>query len=650
LASHTDANGNETQYRYDRSGALIEEKRADGGVSTYAYEARGLLSSRTSPSGQTTQLAYDAAGQMTEAADAAGTIRYGYDADGRVTHVEENGARSEREYDAAGQLIRYTDAGGHTIRYAYDGGGRLSVLTYPDGRQVEYRYDAAGRLSEVKDWAGRLTRYRYDENGRLIRTERPNRTVEVRDYDAAGRLRLLQDLVKPGIPLQQRRYAYNAIGQIEREDDKQYRYDELKRLVHCASPGRRRWYAYDAGGNLTETGEELQETQTVQSLHYGKDNRLRSCGDYPVEMDREGNLLYATDGKEMDAYRYDARNRLIQSVKASYGYDAENRRIRLDEEGRKTQYVWDPSETLDGLDHMLMELDSEGRVRAYYIYGHGLIGREDAAGNYRAYLYDARGSTTLLTDETGQVTDRYTYGPYGEEERHEGQTKQPYRYNGRDGVMTDADGLVYMRARYYHTKLKRFLNRDVVRGDLTDGQTFNRYAYVNGDPVNYIDPLGLFKEPSGKWKYTPMGQDPYDMLRQHGIPRTLTDAEIAAAKAVDLRMEFKGKGSSLTKIDTYVDLTGHRKDHILNRHRAGAGKPGKTEFPASWSDDIILHQVSDVASDPNAIRGVGKYDSPYAIGVRDGIEIRVDFYPNNHKYAGQISTAYPTNVPANSSN
>lgn len=111
----------------------------------------------------------------------------------------------------------------------------------------------------------------------------------------------------------------------------------------------------------------------------------------------------------------------------------------------------------------------------------------------------------------------------------------------------------------------------------------------------------------------------------------------------------EGTGNSLTKIDNYVDLTGHRKDHILNRHRAGAGKPEKTEFPASWSDDRILHQVSDVASDPNAIRGVGKYDSPYAIGVRDGIEIRVDFYPNNHKYAGQISTAYPTNVPANPS-
>jgi RHS repeat-associated protein len=137
------------------------------------------------------------------------------------------------------------------------------------------------------------------------------------------------------------------------------------------------------------------------------------------------------------------------------------------------------------------------------VYGHGLIGREDAAGRYRTYHYDARGSTTLLTDEQGQVTDRYTYGVYGEDEGHEGKTRQPYRYNGRDGVQTDVDGLLYMRARYYHPRLKRFLNRDVLRGSILDGQTFNRYAYVNGDPVGYVDPLGLCKEWSDTHKYTP---------------------------------------------------------------------------------------------------------------------------------------------------
>ncbi|MET1176132.1 RHS repeat-associated core domain-containing protein [Paenibacillus amylolyticus] len=63
--------------------------------------------------------------------------------------------------------------------------------------------------------------------------------------------------------------------------------------------------------------------------------------------------------------------------------------------------------------------------------------------------------------------------------------------------MTDANRLYYMRARYYDPKLKRFLNRDVIRGEIQDGQTFNRYAYVNGNPVSYIDPLGLMRCETG---------------------------------------------------------------------------------------------------------------------------------------------------------
>lgn len=112
--------------------------------------------------------------------------------------------------------------------------------------------------------------------------------------------------------------------------------------------------------------------------------------------------------------------------------------------------------------------------------------------------------------------------------------------------------------------------------------------------------------------------------------------------------QWASKAAKKLASKSLVDLTEHRSAHILNRHRAGAGISGKTEFPGGWSDDQILHHVSDVATDPSAVRGLGKWDSPYAIGTRDGISIRVDFYPNNHPtYAGKISTAYPINVPPN---
>ncbi|GAC44514.1 Rhs family protein, partial [Paenibacillus popilliae ATCC 14706] len=121
------------------------------------------------------------------------------------------------------------------------------------------------------------------------------------------------------------------------------------------------------------------------------------------------------------------------------------------------------------LSQLLMEVDEEGNPRAYYVYGLGLIGREDASGRYVHYHYDRRGSTVRLTDEAGNVTDRYRYGAYGELLEHEGSTEQPFRYNGRDGVMTDPNGLYYMRARYYNPEIKRFVNRDIVAGNLAEG-------------------------------------------------------------------------------------------------------------------------------------------------------------------------------------
>ncbi|WP_429374587.1 RHS repeat domain-containing protein [Paenibacillus sp. DS2015] len=232
------------------------------------------------------------------------------------------------------------------------------------------------------------------------------------------------------------------------------------------------------------------DKEEFPTVGYTKDNRLFSIGGYPVEMDADGNLLYMSDGQTMASYEYDARNRLVKSGKALYTYDSQGNRTSMTWKGKTTRYVVD---AVSELSRVLMELDPEGNPKATYVYGLGLIGREDAQGNYQSYHSDLRGSTTLLTDEQGSVSDRYTYGPYGELEKHEGKTNQPFGYNGRDGVQSDPNGLYYMRARYYHPVLQRFLNRDVLRGDLLDGQTLNRYAYVNGDPIRYIDPMGLMK-------------------------------------------------------------------------------------------------------------------------------------------------------------
>ena len=72
-----------------------------------------------------------------------------------------------------------------------------------------------------------------------------------------------------------------------------------------------------------------------------------------------------------------------------------------------------------------------------------------------------------------------------------------------------------------------------------------------------------------------------------------------------------------------------------------------TEFPSNWDDQRIIHNISDVSIDENAVRDIDSRGTPYAEGVRDSVKIRVIFFPDNHVRAGQISSAYPTDLPVN---
>jgi RHS repeat-associated protein len=63
-----------------------------------------------------------------------------------------------------------------------------------------------------------------------------------------------------------------------------------------------------------------------------------------------------------------------------------------------------------------------------------------------------------------------------------------YGFTGEPG---DANGLVYLRNRYYNPALGTFISMDAFGGNPNDPMSLNRYAYVEGNPVNKTDPSGL---------------------------------------------------------------------------------------------------------------------------------------------------------------
>ena len=76
-------------------------------------------------------------------------------------------------------------------------------------------------------------------------------------------------------------------------------------------------------------------------------------------------------------------------------------------------------------------------------------------------------------------------------------------------MLTDPNGLLYMRTRFYNPDLKRFMNADVIDGSIADSTTLNLYTYVNGNPISYVDPFGLSAERGNNsgfelgWEFNP---------------------------------------------------------------------------------------------------------------------------------------------------
>lgn len=132
-----------------------------------------------------------------------------------------------------------------------------------------------------------------------------------------------------------------------------------------------------------------------------------------------------------------------------------------------------------------------------YVYGNGLISSYETKADtteYQSYSYDIRGSVTRISDENGIATSEYLYSTYGQRTVLYGTGASILGYCGRDGVLTDATGLLYMRARYYSTELMRFINEDIIVGDISNSGSLNRYTYVEGNPVTNVDPFGLCAE------------------------------------------------------------------------------------------------------------------------------------------------------------
>ena len=263
-----------------------------------------------------------------------------------------------------------------------------------------------------------------------------------------------------------------------------YTYDNLNRVTKRTIKNlsnvvlSEETFTYDAAGNVTDASESC--------FAYDTNNRLVVFNGNNVSYDLDGNML----NNGVKSFTYDSANQLITADGHTYTYNAEGVRSRNLCTEEDTTYTYDTNCKLS----KLLTKTTSG-ITTKYVYGRGLIG-EEVSGAFKTYHFDYRGSTVAITDESGNITDTFAYDTYGKLLSRTGTSAVIFCYNGRDGVVTDANGLIYMRARYYSPEMKRFINADVIAGAISSAITLNRFAYANGNPVSFIDPFGLSSQPA----------------------------------------------------------------------------------------------------------------------------------------------------------
>ncbi len=144
-----------------------------------------------------------------------------------------------------------------------------------------------------------------------------------------------------------------------------------------------------------------------------------------------------------------------------------------------------------------------GALQTGYVPGLATFaGANPSTAQWRYHLTDHLGSVRQLSGQTKAVLARYDYAPYGELMRSAG---LPLTVGYTGHLWDSAIGQYYAPFRYYNPQTARWNMRDPL--GFVDGP--NVYAYVVGNPVKNIDPLGMFMAadnlPPGVFSFLPGG-------------------------------------------------------------------------------------------------------------------------------------------------
>jgi RHS repeat-associated protein len=413
-------------------------------------------------------------------------------------------------------------------------------------------------------------------------------------YDAIGRLTtkttatLTGTVAGPTIDSQS--YTYNASGAelsatdtlagnpMSANGTSSYSYDALGRLTSAKVPTQSNQpnQAYTWNATADRATVQSGSSQPVTTYYNSASQPISDSTGGSYASDKEGRLK-AQPGQSL---KWDNLGRLTEvdgpgSSVTTYAYDPLDRLAAVVNGGVTTKYFYVGLTTT--IAETIISTGSTTSTTRHLTDAAGTELAQVTGTSGPVYLgRNGHGDVTSTVNAAGSVVSAAQYDPFGKLTSSSG-TLPANRWQG--SLFEPNSGLYYVIARWYSPTLGRFLSVDPMSGNTARPQSLDRYAYVAGNPLGGVDPMGTCDWDTGSM--TCKDSSGVDQSNFQSNLATATTVPFNKCLATNFHADGCTAGSSSGTVEvlgTYVETT------------SGSSSASSDLVAAS---DIIRAQVAD---------------------------------------------------------
>ena len=380
----------------------------------------------------------------------------------------------------------------------FDELGRIKKETFPTGYYTVNHYDANGNMDKITDYTGRTLWKAVTANayGQITEAQKGGKTITY-SFDSRG---LPNKTESAGIINMS--YTFKEDGNLWEKEDliteqkESYNYDGLNRLTNWDvyiknNLIKQNSIVYNATSGTIKTKSDLGDFELNYGEGNGKPHALTSIMGNPASF-LQPSTNYPNVDLNVQYTDFNKIKTLIQKMSTytiTYGVDDQRRMSVYQGCGVSTQkkyYVGNYEE------------ETTGAItrKIHYLSGAILISETNKPDKLYYSYTDYQGSLIALTDESGNVVERYAYDPWGVRRNPTDWTEKDSRtswivnrgYTGHEHL--DAFGIINMNGRVYDPLTAQFFSPDPVLTDAGNWLDYNRYGYCLNNPFRYTDPSG----------------------------------------------------------------------------------------------------------------------------------------------------------------